>query len=269
MALADVAVESMEPSVEIYSTEALSRITARVEALKEKANIDLRRQGVLTDIIVHEAYLNMRYEGSDTSLMILEPEDLDYGRAFIAQHHREFSFTLPGRRIVVDDIRVRCIGKGKDVGSVQTRSFLDELKTVASTPVASEVRMATANVYFEESGGYVAAPVFQLDGLQPGTTVAGPAIILDQTQTLVIHPANTATILTDHVFIDVGLGPRKNVDTLKVDPIQLSIFGHRCDSIPSIFFAPLGTVTLIYMAGSCLLQSKWGGPCKRRVYHFR
>ena len=56
-------------------------------------------------------------------------------------------------------------------------------------------------------------------------------ILLDSTQTVVLHPTNTATILTDHVQIDVGLGARKKVDLSVVDPIILSIFGNRFMSI--------------------------------------
>lgn len=70
----------------------------------------------------------------------------------------------------------------------------------------------------------VETPIYRLESLAPGTVVKGPAIILDKTQTLIIHPANVATILVDHVYIDVGLGPRKKLSTTVVDPIQLSIF---------------------------------------------
>lgn len=70
-------------------------------------------------------------------------------------------------------------------------------------------------------------PIYRLESLTPGTVVAGPAIILDKTQTLIIHPANVATVLIDHVYIDVGLGPRKKLSTTVVDPIQLSIFVRR------------------------------------------
>jgi 5-oxoprolinase (ATP-hydrolysing) len=73
--------------------------------------------------------------------------------------------------------------------------------------------------------------------------VSGPAIILNDTQTVVLHPQNTATILKSHILyvalfefenqqlkpdsIDVGLGPRKDIHITSVNPIQLSIFSHR------------------------------------------
>lgn len=71
------------------------------------------------------------------------------------------------------------------------------------------------------------APLYELCDLRPGNVVHGPAIILDETQTIVIFPSNEATILQDHVFIDVGLGGRKAVESAFVDPIILSIFGNR------------------------------------------
>ena len=111
MALAEVVQEAQEPCNEFLPTETLPKLKARHDALRSWTSAELARQGVEAAAIKHEIYLNLRYRGSDTTLMILEPADGDWKQAFIAEHLREFAFVLPeSREIIVDDIRVRAIG---------------------------------------------------------------------------------------------------------------------------------------------------------------
>jgi len=56
-------------------------------------------------------------------------------------------------------------------------------------------------------------------------------MIIDQTQTILLDPASEATILTEHVMIDLSDTEKKQIGTGSVDPIQLSVFGHRFMSI--------------------------------------
>ncbi|WVQ78999.1 hypothetical protein IAT38_001091 [Cryptococcus sp. DSM 104549] len=232
MALADVAVDVSEPSILAYSPSVLPAITSRFDALKSKALSQLHAQGITSNII-YECYLNLKYQGSDTKLMILAPEDGDYAKAFIAQHQREFSFTLEAP-VLIEDIRVRAIGlgevqdqSGKEAAAEGESTWVNDMEALPSQLVGKGAHFGTNEIYFEEVGKFAPAPLYKLDDLAAGTVVPGPAVILDKTQTILVHPQNRARILTNHVFIDVGLGPRKMLDTTVIDPIQLSIFGHR------------------------------------------
>jgi 5-oxoprolinase (ATP-hydrolysing) len=225
MALADVAVDLSEPSSETFNDGALERILPKVNALKVKALSQLEHQGVLEDNIYYEVYLNLRYLGSDTSMMIMEPKDGDFARQFKDEHRREFSFNLD-KPLIVDDIRVRGVGKSPELQGAGSANFAKDLQTVKS-----DQAFAVQKMYFPEIKGWVDAPVYRLGDLEPGTEVQGPSLVLDNTQTLVVHPTNTAIILNDHVYIDVGLGPKKQIDTNTIDPILLSVFGSRFMSI--------------------------------------
>lgn len=111
MALAEVVQEAQEPCNEFLTTETLPKLEARHEELRCWTSDELVKQGVEFSAIKHEVYLNLRYRGSDTTLMILKPADGDWRREFIAEHLREFAFVLPeSREIIVDDVRVRGIG---------------------------------------------------------------------------------------------------------------------------------------------------------------
>ena len=89
------------------------------------------------------------------------------------------------------------------------------------------------DAYFSE-GGLQPTKVFLLSSLQPGNLITGPAILIDNTQTIVLVPGSKGRILSSHVIIDLPGAQSKQSDdiiTQEVDPIKLSIFGHRFMSI--------------------------------------
>ncbi|KAI1765291.1 Hydantoinase B/oxoprolinase-domain-containing protein [Hypoxylon sp. FL1150] len=232
MALAEVVQEAQEPSSEVLSEASLKRLLARMQDLKAKVTEGLLTQGIQEASIEHEQYLNLRYQGTDTNFMILAPADGDWRSALEKEHLRELSFVFPkDKKVHIDDVRVRGIGKSTEVSNDNSK-LVKELKAHTFSEVQTgEDRMTQA--YFAE-GGLQPTKVFRLNTLAPGTIVAGPAIIIDNTQTIVVVPGSQARILSSHVVIDlVDEKPQQSQEEheLVVDPVKLSIFGHRFMSI--------------------------------------
>ncbi|KAJ1536905.1 hypothetical protein HK096_006595 [Nowakowskiella sp. JEL0078] len=226
LALADVVNEEQEPCALSFTSENFAILHTRAAVLKQTASQTLIAQGFPNSHINCELFLNLRYQGTDTALMIPQPanDSWDFTSPFVAQYQQEFGFTLQGRSLIVDDIRVRATGRS-DAALGATASVWDELKTIdRKVPVAREV----VDVYFE--GGRRPTGVYLNRELQIGDVVVGPALLLDNTATVVVEPGCEAVITSDSVVVDVGgVGTRKvGVD---VDPIQLAIFGHRFMSI--------------------------------------
>jgi 5-oxoprolinase (ATP-hydrolysing) len=73
LALAEVVKESQEPVSSDYISSH-SSLLQRFDDMAAAANQEMQEQGFPSNQVRHEQYLNMRYEGSDTSLMILRPE---------------------------------------------------------------------------------------------------------------------------------------------------------------------------------------------------
>ncbi|WRT67612.1 uncharacterized protein IL334_004584 [Kwoniella shivajii] len=232
MALADVAVDVSEPYVQEFSQNSIPTIEGRFDGLKAKATRRLVEQGESADLVVYDCYLSMQYAGSDTTLMILRPEGNDFTRAFIEEHRREFAFVLDAP-IMVAAVRVRATAKSPSSDLSERSPWVEELQQLESSElqIPEPKSFASNSIYFEELGEFTDVPLYKLHDLRPGMKVPGPAVILDNTQTIVLHPQNNARILKSHVFIDVGLGPRKAIDLSSVDPIQLSIFNHRFASV--------------------------------------
>lgn len=194
----------------------------------------------------------MRYQGTDTSLMIMEPENGDFEQSFLASHLREFTFTVPGMSIIVDDLRIR--GIANDGTPIDNVHFVEELQIAegySQNANAADVA-TTANCYFGETG-WVESPVYMLDKLSNGVSIAvskdnssmtfnlisintnvktqGPAAFLDKMQTIIVLPGATTIILGQHVVINVGVPVPEDLPADTIGPVQLSVFGHRFMSI--------------------------------------
>ena len=236
MALADVVDESQVPDSKIWSDEgdAKSELQQKMKTLKERSRKNLRGQGFEDASIVFEEYLNMRYRGTESALMVVKPDKEDvakdfngddwaFGKAFVKQHEQEFGFTLPNRDIIVDDVRVRGIGKSFE-GLEKTVD--QQLKEIKPKDLDDEKRYAVSDVYFE--GGRQKTTIYKLEDLDVGDRIHGPAIVADGTQTIVITPGATALVIETHVVINIGKGDQNSQANAKeVDPILLSIFAHR------------------------------------------
>ncbi|KAE8413960.1 Hydantoinase B/oxoprolinase-domain-containing protein [Aspergillus pseudocaelatus] len=231
LALAEVVKESQEPVSADFETSQ-SSLEKRFSDLTDSATAEMSTQGFSADQVRHELYLNMRYEGSDTSLMILKPED-DSGflEQFKIRHRREFNFNSD-RAVLVDDIRVRTIASSK----VRTeKSPLVQLRAATLQDV-SGAPDNTTKAYFDGYSSRIDTPVYLLDKLQKNTRVHGPAVIIDKTQTIVVAPNSVAKILDTCIVIDLkeeqaAVNGVPSELSSEIDPIRLSIFGHRFMSI--------------------------------------
>ncbi|TKY89552.1 hypothetical protein EX895_001337 [Sporisorium graminicola] len=209
MALADRVFEHQEPCSETWGgaeSEAKGRIQKRVEQLRSKVKRELEAQGFRAERIELQTLLNLRYEGTDTSLMTLQPSDgsWDFERVFVDKYKQEFGFVLEDKNIIVDDIRVRGIGKsfdslGQTVLAEYRSLFSDKRRTADTTKMD---KLATRKVYFDQQGR-LETPIIKLDQLQHGTTIKGPAILVDQTQTILVEPQCDAHLTSQAVLIDI------------------------------------------------------------------
>jgi 5-oxoprolinase (ATP-hydrolysing) len=218
MGMADVVVERQKPSSAVYGQNALPGLEKEITALEQECMGKLHDQGFAEDDIDTVSFLNLRYDGTDTAVMVARPEDGDDIRVFKKMYLREYGFDLKGRRILVDDVRVRA--RGHTAGLRRTAIFR------ATGPPAKK---DTVPCYFES--GWTNTALYDLESLGAGHHIPGPAIIIHDTTTIVVEPGCRAEI-TEHgdVAIDVGDGKRNRITTA-VDPVRLTIFSHLFMSI--------------------------------------
>lgn len=218
LSLADTVSERQQAASYRYDREMLHEIRVRFRRLQREAEQELLDQGVFPGAIESTFLLNLRYQGTDTALMIEEPADGDFEAAFRSAYQREFGFDLPDRVMFIDDIRVRSVAREHvaDAEMVPRKSCHGE-------PVD---RIAC---FFDD--GWTETDLYRLEDVDGEQTIAGPAILLQNTSTIVIEPGCRATVTpAGDIEIQVSAG-RQRDRSRQVNPIQLSIFSNRFMSI--------------------------------------
>lgn len=98
-----------------------------MDRLDTEVRAELKRQGFEGDHVHTERMLNMRFEGTDTALMVLpHAEDgdgnEDFEAAFKRVYKSEFGFLLETKTVIVDDIKVSIATYSKSANEVNVRS---------------------------------------------------------------------------------------------------------------------------------------------------
>ncbi|KAH8964631.1 hypothetical protein BDL97_04G077400 [Sphagnum fallax] len=222
MGLADVVEEAQEPYAAVYGPRVMDEVSKRSAALKEEVKKQLRLQGFKKEEISTEVFLNLRYEGTDTAMMIKDPDDGNYATAFVRQFRQEYGFELQRKAILISDVRVRGIGSTNILRPVVLNKAVGE-------PEAEKRRH---KVYF--GTGWHDTLVYMLEKLGYGHVISGPAVIMNGNSTIIVEPGCTAVITkfgNVHIKVGEGSGPslaaQAKEASLKADVIQLSIFNNR------------------------------------------
>jgi len=221
--LADLTTERQEPAAEVLaqvgdlSPTLPSNLAERLTELSAQATAELQEQGASSSTLQVQHFLNLSYQGTDTHLMIREPEDGNYALSFRQTYLREYGFELK-REILVNDLRVRVISPSPS---------LQKFKVPPSEGPAEPIDQTRC--YFEN--GWHQTPVFRCELLKAGHQISGPALLLQDTSTIVIELDCRAEISEyGDVLIHVEAPTHREVGITR-DPIQLSIFGNLFMSI--------------------------------------
>lgn len=210
MALADRVFEQQEPCSEVWDKsggQVLERIQSRVNVLEKKVREELESHGFTGDRLQVDILLNLRYDGTDTALMTLKPQgdSWELDQVFVKTYKQEFGFVLSDKNIIVDDIRVRGIGKSFDVTQESAHSeharWMEEKGGFTEAKSALE-KATTKSVYFDKAGR-IDIPIVRLKEVQPGQGLRGPVILVDETQTILVEPDCEAHVGSHTVIIQI------------------------------------------------------------------
>jgi 5-oxoprolinase (ATP-hydrolysing) len=204
-----------------------ARVRDAFAGLERAARAALEAEGAAADAIRCERRLDLRYAGTETALALREPENGDWSAAFAAEHEARFGYTRAGRRVEIVTARLR---------GAATEAARPGLAPPARAPRPAEP-LRFEEVWFPGSGRG-RAPVYAREALAAGQRVAGPALVLEDTGTLVLDPGFEAELGVEEILIlhDRAPAPRRAVDPARVDleradPIRLEVFGNRFMSI--------------------------------------
>lgn len=219
LSMADAVHEEQEPAAETFTGKLSEHGNNSLKALAELARSKLVQQGYDAESIVTERFINLRYEGTDNTIMVQESSSENFDTTFRNCYLREFGFALDGRDIMIDDYRVRCVVPGKSPPQLPIPERI-------GTPPSS----MTTKTYF--GAGWVDTPVYVEADLTPGHVMTGPAIIV-QPISIILLEEHCKAFVTAAGDIEIDIKDESTVMTddkdqeVKEDPVQLSIFAHR------------------------------------------
>ena len=206
-----------EQAVELpLSADALPQVQARLEALEKAAREELVQQQVNAGEVRVARRVHVRYQGSDSALVVPFGDLAAIQAGFEAAYRQRFSFLMQGKALVVEAVSVEAVVAGD--APAEQRHALQEPREV---PRRETVRMYSGGRWHE------AALVVRED-LRPGDTIAGPAIIAERNATTVVEPGWQAQLTElDHIVLDrrVPREARYAVGT-QVDPVLLEVFNN-------------------------------------------
>jgi len=228
MGLADMRA-MRERSVEVQLgpkiTDELEHTLSQIE---DEARNEILDQDVASDRITVLRKVHLRYQGTDTAIMVDYETPAQMAKAFEDAHAQRFGFNMPDRALVVETVSVEAIGA---TDAADARIPMTATQSSAAVAVTS-VQMVSGETAHE-------TPVYDRAQLYPGHTVNGPAIVIEETGTTVVEPGWSAQTTTDGALIlrrAVARPDRVAIGTgldggQGADPVMLEIFNNLFMSI--------------------------------------
>ncbi len=215
MGLADQ-IAMREASVERPLDDAgLAAAAAQLALLGEAACDEVASQGVARGAVALRRNIHVRYQGTDTALVVPFGSAAAIREAFEAGYRQRFAFLMPGRTLVVEAVSVEAVGAGERFDAPASAD------AVPHTPVVdAQVRMY--------SEGWLDAGLYVRETLRAGAVIDGPAIIAEQNATTVVEPGWRATLTAAGPIELQRVLPRATQHAIgtEADPVMLEVFNN-------------------------------------------
>jgi len=206
-----------EASVERRLDDAgLGAARATLEALASDARAELLRQGVEPARIETRQRIHVRYDGTDTALVVPFGERAAIVAAFEAAYRQRFAFLMPGKPLVIEAVSVEAIGAGD--GSVESAR--------GEAPLHRPAPVTTVKLHAE--GEWRDAALHVRESLEPGATVDGPAVIAERNATTVVEPGWQAVLAAGGALELRRVVSRRAAHAIgtEADPVMLEVFNN-------------------------------------------
>ncbi|MES3009731.1 MAG: hydantoinase B/oxoprolinase family protein [Pseudomonadota bacterium] len=198
------------------SEQSVPVVAAQLDTLAETARAELQRQQVSAGGVQVRRRVHVRYEGSDSALVVPFGTLAEIVAGFEAAYRQRFSFLMQGKGLIVEAVSVEAVAAGD--APAEPKHTVHPPREV---PRRETVRMHAGDRWHD------AALVVRED-LRPGDVIPGPAIIAEKNATTVVEPGWEASITAlDHILLERRV-PRAQTFAAgtTVDPVLLEVFNN-------------------------------------------
>ncbi|MFN7206657.1 MAG: hydantoinase B/oxoprolinase family protein, partial [Burkholderiales bacterium] len=222
MGLADQSTMRERSVEEKLDAKSLVNIQVLLNQLAEEATQDLIAQEVLPTAIETIKRVHLRYDGTDTAIVVNLGTTEEMKSAFEAEYRQRYSFLMDQRDLVIEAVSVEAIGLGES-----TEEAID-LRS------ARQGSLRPAEVVKMFSGGeWHDTPLYPREDTRPGDVMCGPAIIAEKNQTTVVEPGWQAEVTQKDHLVLKRVEARKQLKAIgtDADPVMLEVFNNLFMSI--------------------------------------
>tara|TARA_Y100001934_G_scaffold22603_1_gene25357 strand:- start:22533 stop:26141 length:3609 start_codon:yes stop_codon:yes gene_type:complete len=222
MGLADQRVMRERAIEEKLNTSLIKTLNKEIEEMIEEGNAEMEQQGVDIKRTTTIVKAHLRYEGTDTALVIDFGTNDQIISRFEEAHRQQFGFISPEKNHIVEALSLEVIGESEIIEDpvLQTdpNAAIPEPLTTVSMYSADEMHNT---------------PIYDRETLCPGCKLDGPAILKEANATTVIEPGWQAEVTRhNHIIVTrIAALPKKLAIGTQADPVMLEVFNNLFMSI--------------------------------------
>ena len=206
----------------VLSAATLVLMQTRFEQLAAESTAELLAQDVPQERIdiIHRVHL--RYDGSDSVIVVPLGSENAMRTAFDAIYQKRYAFLMPEKALIVESISIEAIGSSQD-----------NTEIIDSLPLRDGLLKAGESVPLFSSGAWHATPLYLREQMRAGDQINGPAIIAEKNATNIVEPGWRAQVTErNHLVMErVVARTAANAIGTHVDPVMLEIFNNLFMSI--------------------------------------
>ena len=221
MGLADLRI-MRERAVEIILDDnMIGDVNKILDEMEGDGRAEMIKQGGDPDRTYVQRKALLRYEGTDSPLIVDFTDRASMVKEFEEAHHLQYGFIAPEKAHIVEAVTAEVISASADVMEPEIESGGG-----ADVPV-----LGTAETYM--ASAHHQTQLYDRDTMKPGSRVDGPAVIMDSNATTVVEPGWAAEINKFDQMIINRVVPRPGQSSVgtDVDPVMLEVFNNLFMSI--------------------------------------
>ena len=202
----------------------LEKAAQLADALHAALQQEFVAQGVAVDGLTAVRQLLLRYQGTDTGLAVAVDTLAAVRARFDQEHEKRFGFAEPQRAVVIEAVTVELVSAAETVMAMRAGTGSDALLHATT--------LFTINA---DGSGHAQceALVYQRSALAPGAVIDGPAVIVEDSSTIIVEPGWQARVdERGNVLLRRTVArARQRAVEQHADPVMLEIFNNMFMSI--------------------------------------
>lgn len=181
--------------------------------MEREARHELELQGIAADAVT--AQVHLRYEGTDSSLPVPSGPLAEMRAGFEVAHRKRFGFISPEKAVEIEAVEVEAIGGG---------TLIEETETPFAARPSAPAPQSRADIFTH--GRWHDVPVYARAGLPPGAEIDGPALVIEDHQTVVLEPDWRAAVTAKNHLLLSRAQRKQAKETVgtEADPVMLEVF---------------------------------------------